>query len=400
MFQRRPDGTLRTATDATDFRMQAQAFIARNTTLPPEARRTLVAAFTMVERFGPAWRNRFIDTYFVGAADFDITYWDNLNFFQEVSPDFTSLGEIYFTIATPEKDPSRRNRWTPVYQDVNIKKWMVSSNTPVYQEDRFLGIIGHDVILDEIIERTGHDTPQGTTLMLIARSGALIAHPSYKEALTKQKDGFLIDAHGDDNLKQILHLLRSNTPTRPPAAGTESSFIIEDPRFDRFLIVTFLPEPDWWLVAELLAVEISDYAIDHARLVLLTGGLSLVLEVLVLFLVLRRTVAEPIQLLQVATQHWHSEVAARRLKSLVPRLDEIGGLAREFLNLRGLLKQQLSAMHQEIQERRQIQRALEGVQGELEVRVRQATTDLVDANEKLLQLALFDPLTGLPNRKH
>lgn len=399
LMHRQPDGTLRTPTQGVDFRMHAQAFIARGKTLPLEARRVLVAAFTVVERFGPAWRNRFIDTYFVGAADFDITFWDNLSFFDQVSPDFTSLSELYFTIATPEQNPSRQNRWTPVYQDVNIKKWMVSSISPIYQQDTFLGIIGHDVILDEIIERTSHDTPPGTTLMLIARSGALIAHPGYKEALTQQKDGFLIEPHGDDNLRQLFQLLRTHSPLLTSDSPAQSTFIVEDPRYDRFLVATLLPEPDWWLVAELPASEISDYAIEHARLVLLTGGLSLLLEVLVLYLVLRRTVAEPVELLQVATQHWHSEVAAMRLKSLVPRLDEIGGLARDFLNLRGLLKQQLSAMHQEIQERRQIQQELEVVRGELEIRVKQATSELVDANERLVQLALFDPLTGLPNRK-
>lgn len=65
-----------------------------------------------------------------------------------VHHDFTK--DIFFDIATPEQNPSRLPRWTPIYYDPIWQKWMTSLVIPVYAGDEFLGVTGSDYILDEL----------------------------------------------------------------------------------------------------------------------------------------------------------------------------------------------------------------------------------------------------------
>lgn len=316
-------------------------------------------------------------------------------FSEQVDADFSSLNEIYFKIGTPQENPRRINRWTPVYLDVTVKKWMVSSITPVYEGDKFLGIVGHDIYLDALIERVLKNPPPGTIHVMVSQKGELIAHPRYMAEITAHTNGFEIPRDGDENLRELYRILSH-------AGSTDSitPVVAEDPLYQRYLIAILLPETGWWMVTEYPFSWVTSAALVEARVVLLVGLLSLTLELLMLSVVLRRSVFQPIQMLQQTTRRWASDETTSALRALSQRLDEIGQLAKDFLDLRGLLRQQMSAMHQEILQRIDVQKALEQAHGELEQRVQQATGELQEANQKLTQLALFDPLTGLPNRKH
>lgn len=90
--------------------------------------------------------------------------------------------DLFYRLATPEHNPARIPRWTPVYFDDIWQQWMISLVVPVYLDDRFVGVTGSDYLLDDLFADL-------TSLVLIARqyqlmvferSGNLLMAPGHR----------------------------------------------------------------------------------------------------------------------------------------------------------------------------------------------------------------------------
>ena len=89
------------------------------------------------------------------------------------------LGLEVFAAGTPARDPDRIPYWTPVYRDAGGAGLMVSHAAPVYAGDRFMGVVGTDILLSHLDQLLrGVEWPLGTALIVndagqvLASSGA------------------------------------------------------------------------------------------------------------------------------------------------------------------------------------------------------------------------------------
>ena len=83
----------------------------------------------------------------------------------------------FYTLALPEKNPSRQSFWTPAYIDEYGKGLMVTASAPVYKGEQFRGIIGLDITLDELkrfLKRHNHSCE---TIFLLNKKHQILAHP-------------------------------------------------------------------------------------------------------------------------------------------------------------------------------------------------------------------------------
>lgn len=64
---------------------------------------------------------------------------------------FQPTGQCFFFLADAIHDPERREVWTEPYLCPLLKTWMVSCLVPVWTGDEFIGVIGLDVNLGQII---------------------------------------------------------------------------------------------------------------------------------------------------------------------------------------------------------------------------------------------------------
>ncbi|HOT28881.1 MAG TPA: ATP-binding protein [Candidatus Ozemobacteraceae bacterium] len=97
------------------------------------------------------------------------------------NPDLADLDETneeYLTLFTPGRNPSREVRWMQPYLDEIKKIWMISCVTPLYCGDRFLGTLGVDVTIQNLVEwlRELHIGRNGYAFM-ISSTGAPLALP-------------------------------------------------------------------------------------------------------------------------------------------------------------------------------------------------------------------------------
>lgn len=92
--------------------------------------------------------------------------------------DLDETGEEYITLYTPEMNPAREIRWMQPYVDIVKGIQMISCIAPLYHGDRFLGTLGADVTIQELVEwLRGLQIGKAGYAFMISSTGAPIALP-------------------------------------------------------------------------------------------------------------------------------------------------------------------------------------------------------------------------------
>ncbi|MCC7118008.1 MAG: GAF domain-containing protein [Anaerolineales bacterium] len=103
------------------------------------------------------------------------TYYPNINLAQNgPGPLFDPRGEAFYTIANPQNDPERELRWTDVYVDPANQGLIVTISAPVYQGEKFLGVISADIKLDQISNQVAGIHPGKTGFAFLVDAGGRI----------------------------------------------------------------------------------------------------------------------------------------------------------------------------------------------------------------------------------
>jgi two-component system, NtrC family, sensor kinase len=341
-----------------DSSRYSSLIIGRNVQITEELKQRLLTANTVISAYGAAWSNRFVDTYFLTPENAGVNYWNGVPLSLVSPPDLYLPKQEYFYIADPQHNPARSPKWTGVYLDPTIKLWMVSAIVPVYQGDRFLGIVGHDVVLTDLMEHTIQDQLPGTYNLVFRSDGRLIVHP-YRTAEIQQAQGQLkIDAINDPHLNRIFKLVTN---------AKSKTHVIENSQDHEYLAVTRLQGPDWYFVTVYPKSLLSGAALNTAQFILMSGAVGLLVEVLLLLSVLRQQIAKPLQQLTAASNQLANGDFAIDLD--ITRQDELGILASSFNSMASQLKTSFIQLEQ--------------ANNALELRVEERTTTLQKTLEEL-----------------
>jgi two-component system sensor histidine kinase/response regulator len=313
-------GVLRSREDRFDPAREAGMTILEPGRLDEDGMRRVLAAQDTVEQMGRAMHTRFQDVWMLFPENVGLGYWPEQPRWPYRAPagfDFTK--EQLYTLATPAQNPGRKSLWTDVYIDRTQKIAMVSVVRPMYDGEKFLGVVGQDVTLDELFQRTVNVTLAGTMNLIVHRNGNLVAHPTLTAAIAAAAGGLHVSKAG-------VPALVSQHERALSIAG--QSGVKEDPQSDAYLGVAHIAGPDWFLVTVVPKAMLRDQAYRSARFVLLIGLASLLLEVTLLYFVLRSQVAAPLGALLGATRKVTEGDLDVALDTA--RKDEIGELAGSF----------------------------------------------------------------------
>ena len=80
-----------------------------------------------------------------------------------------------FQAGTPARDPDRRPYWTSVYADAGGAGLMVSHAAPVYAGDRFMGVVGTDILLSHLHGLLGRVAWPVGEVLIVSDAGQLLA---------------------------------------------------------------------------------------------------------------------------------------------------------------------------------------------------------------------------------
>ena len=323
LMQQDADGVWRMRPQWVDTQRTPTISVLPRVPLTDDFMRRLLAAYQVVSSFGPAYRNQMYDTYIdLNVSDASVMFLPGVDYARNSSKAMleedleTELG------ATPERNPTRKTFWTGMYFDKAAKNWMVSVITPVDFQGRYVGGVGHDVLVDDLIQRTNNSVIPGTYNIMMSRTGQVIAHP-FKSHLIESMQGDFSAKNADDPELQSIYQAAQSLQ--------RGKFFTETADQKNILGVAEIQSTDWIFITvypkQLLAAKAS----DAAALILLVGALTLLIEVIVLSVLLRRHIAQPLGQFIEATRHVYNTSFESRLDTR--RNDELGRLGQAFVTM-------------------------------------------------------------------
>ncbi|MGP1383773.1 MAG: response regulator [Thainema sp.] len=358
LFERQADGTFRNREEFFNVEETPGIFLGANVNVDQNMQHRVISYFNVLEAYGPAWRNRFVNTYMQIPENGIAIYMPTYPWVQNApsDPAFRVTDDESFYITDKEHNPIRETVWTGIYYDQVARAWMASCVTPVDVNSQHIATIGHDILITELQDRTINETLEGTYNMIFRADGRLVAHPELMDEIQQNRGKFNISQSDDSRLRQIFELVTQKS---------DGQIILDHVEHDEYLAVTSIEGPDWYLVTVFPKALVQQQAFITARLVLLLGFFSLLIEVIVIFFILRRQISTPLASLMAATESVASGNLDIDLNT--DRQDELGRLAFLF----NKMAQQLKASFEKLAKSNEI----------LEARVEERTAELKQAKE-------------------
>ena len=260
---------------------------------------------------------RFLNTYILMPEQMVLI--DDPAWSQEAPPDFNFLEQEFFAVALPENNPDRKSVWTSVYYDPILKYWMISNATPIYNGDEFLGSVGHDVVLNDLlttISKNQASVPHSQHI-IISAEGTVIYHPEYKNLMEEAPETFDYRGRQDPDL---LKAVQDHWQQGEKAVST----VIGRDQTRYMLTFTYMPSVEWYYVQ---LVPYNKVLAEVSSLTVLLIGAFIVIILIVsagLYGLTRRIISVPLQQgVQVASQLAQGNLT---MTPDVTRRDEIGQL--------------------------------------------------------------------------
>jgi signal transduction histidine kinase/DNA-binding NarL/FixJ family response regulator len=325
-------------------------FIGRNVKVNAELQRRFVIIYNLVSAYGAAWSNRFVDLYCTTPENANSIYWSGVPLQLQSSADFYVPDEEFFQIAQRNQNPDRKPAWTGVYLDPTVKIWMVSASVPIDDEQgKLLAVVGVDIILTDLVKNTINDRLPGAYNMLFRPDGQLIAHPKKMKEVEVSNGKFNVYDSKDPHLIRIFDLVKNS---RAQAA------VVENLPDDEYLAFIRLRGPDWYFVTVYPKALMAMPAFETAQFVLFAGLLALLVEIILLFFVLKQKIVRPLNYLlnateQVAAGNFNVQLDTEPVKRNAgsDRQDELGRLATAFMKMTERLQESFTTLESRVSDR-------------------------------------------------
>ena len=200
------DGALRTNLAAYSDGDISGVFLSNRSELNEEIRQIILATDQKFETYAKGIKPIVFNMYLITRHQLIRIYEKDWALQIEANHDFNK--DIFYYIADPQHSPQGKAKWTKPYYDSIWKHWMTSLITPIYIDKQFLGIVGHDVILDniysEILDKKYFNSGYG---FIFDGEKNIIVHPKYLDKLLETAEmGALLNSSelGDRELTQLI----------------------------------------------------------------------------------------------------------------------------------------------------------------------------------------------------
>lgn len=200
------NGALRTNLSAYPDEDISGVFLSNRNELNEEIQQIIFATEEKFENYAKGIKPIVFNMYLITRHQLIRIYEKDWALQIEANHDFNK--DIFYYIADQKHSPQGKSKWTKPYYDSIWKHWMTSLITPIYIDKKFLGIVGHDVILDdiysEILDKKYFNSGYG---FIFDAEKNIIAHPKYLDKLLDTAEmGALLSSSelGDKELTQVI----------------------------------------------------------------------------------------------------------------------------------------------------------------------------------------------------
>lgn len=347
------DGSIRNISTTFDAKNDIAIFIPNSVEVNQEYLRHLKLAKQTIQEYLPLYNNTFTQVWFVAQKKGFVSYAQNNpdNLFQTPA-NFNDTEETYYRITETDLNPDRKMVWTKPYFDSNLKNWMISLVTPVYENEIQVGSFGIDFLLAEINERIKFNSEIGITASIIDESGNIINHPEYNKEIFKNNGNYTIQETKDKTLNEIYTRISL-------ISKLDHALIIETEHNKRIIGVAKIPSTPWFIITEQNTEHYANSIFGHLRFSIIISILSLFIEIIIIYRTLNKEVINPIQKL---VQSIHSSMKNNFIHPLdIKRKDELGEMSTSYNQLIDEIKKKedLITNYQNILEERVSKRTMQ-----------------------------------------
>lgn len=268
----------------------------------------------------------------------------------EVPAEHDFRQDIFYSIATPEQNPARLPRWTPLYYDTIWQKWMTSLVIPVYIDDEFIGLTGTDLVLDDVF----------INLRQLSQW-----EPGRQAVLFDNRGNILLDANNSlqNNGQKQSNNLTVGVKAAEPEIGQYVKYVVENPQdllkqtqqLESFVASAAKVERlDWYVLLYHSKADVIKSLQDYRNRVVLLFLLVALIVALALQFFIYRFVLKRLTSLALAVQRLSTGEQATI--ELDERSDEIGLLNRAFSRMSDEIHQLIAGLNTRIQEKEEAER--------------------------------------------
>lgn len=212
---RYPDGVWRNRKPPFNGKIESGVF------LPPNAQESDAQKIRhwrikkIMDIFGSAASKRMENVWYLSLQRseiiFDTTFPD-FAFDQKADNDYTSTPWVTFT--SPELNPERSFGFTPPLFDPVPKVWMVSAIYPLYLGDEWIGSLGEDMQLSNVLEFLFEKEHiyAGTQDFLLDNQGNFILAGDWQSKLEARQDASQFNLSDEPQLNAILQTTLQDSP--------------------------------------------------------------------------------------------------------------------------------------------------------------------------------------------
>ncbi len=345
LFDKKNDGTWRLHIDAfngikrTDGTLSRYitGFVGKNAPNTIRFQNKLLLSYELIDRYADAWTMDYANLYVSMPENVNLIYWPDIPWGMQANSNLDVNKEEWVYVANIENNPERKPAWTGLYYDQTADEWMVSLVTPVDLEGKHLINIGHDILLNTLFDRVFNDKLEGTFNFIFREDGRIIAHSELVDVLRTHRGVLHATDTNNPNLLNMVKLVI----TQKESIDTHS-VIIEDEQSDALLAVTRISGPNWCFVTVFPKSLLASPALQTACIVSIIGIISLIVELIILFFVLKIQVLEPIysfrQLTKSIAERCFDIINTFTNSKTYQRQDEMGELANSMVNMVSIIR--------------------------------------------------------------
>jgi PAS domain S-box-containing protein len=332
------DGALRTNVSAFTDKDISGIFLSNRSELNDEIRQIIAKTEGKFENYAKGVKSLVFNTYLITRHQLIRIYVKDWALKVEKNHDFHQ--DLFYYIADPEHNSQGKPKWTKPYYDSIWKRWMTSFIIPVYIDQIFFGVVGHDIILDDIysniLDKKYFETGYG---FIFDADKNIIAHPKHTISFSGNTEmGTLLESSklGDKELTRAISEIVDNKKNSNDPINVFKFYQNQD---IHYLFSYKLNILNWYFAIVIPRQEILGM-LPRFRLIFIVGvvGASMALYSIVIF-ILWISVVSPIKRLTDSAnniQKGHLDAPIINKSK-----DEIGQLSRAFSAMTKKLKEQL-----------------------------------------------------------
>lgn len=252
LFEQLPDGSIRSIKNNYEPLTQAGIWIPNHHQMNTNTKELFVRAKYIVETYGQgAQQQPYVDTWFMPESGGIVIFWpEEKDFIYQAAADFDYNNTDWLLSARPENNPLRKTYWTKLSLDPVPQIWMLSAVSPIYHNDIWLGSVGHDIPLEQILTSTQLLQKQSNSrFILITDKQGVVASDIYVDDIKHSNGNIELSDLPDNNWQRVVKKAQQDNIK----VSGHANYQLDNDLFT----VSFIKEQDWLLVTSIPLAEIK-----------------------------------------------------------------------------------------------------------------------------------------------